>query len=98
LIANKLTEFGYEVTTNVGKTGVVGILKGEKPGKCYLFRADMDGLPINENSGDAHTSKVPGKHHACGHDGHVSMLLGFAKIAATMKQKIHGRYLFLDYF
>lgn len=55
----------------------------------------MDGLPVTEDSGDPHTSKKVGLHHACGHDGHVAMLLGFAKLAAGIKSKIKGRISYL---
>ncbi|EGR31627.1 hypothetical protein IMG5_105670 [Ichthyophthirius multifiliis] len=90
LIKSHLIEFGYQVIPNVGKTGLVGILKGEKQGPCYLLRADMDALLVQENSGDPYSSKIPGKHHACGHDGHVAMLLGLAKIIKDWHKKIHG--------
>ncbi|EAS03763.2 amidohydrolase (macronuclear) [Tetrahymena thermophila SB210] len=89
-IAEKLEQLGYEIIKNVGITGVVGILRGDQPGPCVLFRADMDALKVDENSGDPHASKKPGIHHACGHDGHVAMLLGFAKIISTWKSKIKG--------
>ncbi|KAL4494516.1 hypothetical protein ABPG72_004418 [Tetrahymena utriculariae] len=89
-VAEKLEKLGYEVIKNVAITGVIGILRGDQAGPCVLFRADMDALKVDENSGDPHSSKKPGLHHACGHDGHVAMLLGFAKIISSWKSKIKG--------
>jgi amidohydrolase len=80
-VAGKLTAFGCdEVVTGVGRTGVVGVIKGNKPGdKVIGMRADMDALPLDEITGLPYASKVPGKMHACGHDGHTAMLLGAAR-------------------
>ena len=81
-VAEKLKAFGCdEVVTGIGRTGVVGLIKGRNggAGKTIGLRADMDALPINEATGAAHASKTPGKMHACGHDGHTAMLLGAAK-------------------
>jgi hippurate hydrolase len=85
-VAEKLRAFGCdEVVTGIGRTGVVGIITGRLGnGPTVGLRADMDALPIAEETGAAHASKVPGKMHACGHDGHTSMLLGAARhLAAT---------------
>lgn len=82
LVAEKLREFGAdEVVEGIGRTGVVGIIKGNNntDGKVIGLRADMDALPILEASGVAHASTTAGKMHACGHDGHTAMLLGAAK-------------------
>ena len=82
IVAQKLGEFGVdEVVTGVGRTGVVGIIKGRDTGSGRVvgLRADMDALPITETTGLPHASTVPGKMHACGHDGHTAMLLGAAK-------------------
>ena len=82
IVADRLREFGCdEVVTGIGRTGVVGVIRGRKngSGKTIGLRADMDALPIEEASGVAYASKVPGKMHACGHDGHTAMLLGAAK-------------------
>jgi amidohydrolase len=81
LVADKLKAFGCDdVVTGIGRTGVVGLIKGRFPGgKTIGLRADMDALPINETTGKAYASSVPGKMHACGHDGHTAMLLGAAK-------------------
>jgi hippurate hydrolase len=80
-VADKLKAFGCdEVVTGIGRTGVVGVIKGRKPGNEVIgMRADMDALPILEETGLPYKSKTPGKMHACGHDGHTAMLLGAAR-------------------
>ncbi|MBG6177806.1 hippurate hydrolase [Labrenzia sp. EL_208] len=81
-VAELLESFGVdEVTTGVGKTGVVGVIKGRNggTGRTVGLRADMDALPIEEATQKPYASKIPGKMHACGHDGHTAMLLGAAK-------------------
>ncbi|MFV0491622.1 MAG: M20 aminoacylase family protein [Pseudorhodobacter sp.] len=81
-VADLLREYGCdEVVEGIGQTGVVGVIKGktDKAGRVIGLRADMDALPIIEQSGAAHASKTLGKMHACGHDGHTTMLLGAAK-------------------
>ena len=88
LVADKLTEFGCdEVVTGIGRTGVVGIIKGKSDasGKVIGLRADMDALPIEEATGLGYASKTPGAMHACGHDGHTAMLLGAAKYLAETR-------------
>ncbi len=88
IVADKLREFGCdEVATGIGRTGVVGVIRGRKSasGKAIGLRADMDALPIMETSGVPYASKVPGKMHACGHDGHTAMLLGAAKYLAETR-------------
>lgn len=86
-VADKLKEFGCDIVeTGIGRTGVVGIIKGNRgEGKTIGMRADMDALPINEITGAEWASKVPGKMHACGHDGHTAMLLGAAKYLAETR-------------
>jgi hippurate hydrolase len=84
-VADRLREFGCdEVVTGLGQTGVVGVIKGRKSAagrqlKSIGLRADMDALPIHEETGLPYQSKTPGKMHACGHDGHTAMLLGAAR-------------------
>jgi hippurate hydrolase len=85
-VADRLREFGCdEVATGLGRTGVVGVIRGRKPAseagdiKVIGLRADMDALPIEEATGLPYASKTPGKMHACGHDGHTAMLLGAAR-------------------
>ncbi|CCD88530.1 putative Amidohydrolase family protein; hippurate hydrolase (Benzoylglycine amidohydrolase) [Bradyrhizobium sp. ORS 285] len=89
-VADRLREFGCdEVVTGLGKTGVVGVIKGRKPGngdvKVLGLRADMDALPIEEITGLPYASKTPGMMHACGHDGHTAMLLGAARYLAETR-------------
>jgi len=82
LVAEKLKDFGCdEIVTGIGRTGVVGVIKGKSTasGKVIGLRADMDALPILEATGVEYASKTPGAMHACGHDGHTAMLLGAAK-------------------
>jgi hippurate hydrolase len=83
-VASKLREFGMDVFTGIGKTGVVGALRVGNDTRSVGLRADMDALPIQEANTFAHRSQHDGKMHACGHDGHTTMLLGAAKyLAAT---------------
>lgn len=82
IVAEKLRAFGCdEVVEGIGQTGVVGLIRGQgnSSGRVIGLRSDMDALPINETTGAPHASTVPGKMHACGHDGHMAMLLGAAK-------------------
>lgn len=85
LIAEKLKSWGYEVHRGLAKTGVVGTLKVGSSDKIIGLRADIDALPIQENSGKEWSSKVPGKFHGCGHDGHTTILLAAAKYLAETK-------------
>ncbi len=90
-VAERLREFGCdEVATGLGRTGVVGVIKGRKPApkgdiKVIGLRADMDALPIEEATNLAYASRTPGKMHACGHDGHTAMLLGAARYLAETR-------------
>ena len=90
-VADRLREFGCdEVATGLGRTGVVGVIKGKKPAgkgeiKVIGLRADMDALPIEEETNLPYASKTPGKMHACGHDGHTAMLLGAARYLAETR-------------
>ncbi|AKR54296.1 amidohydrolase [Devosia sp. H5989] len=87
-VAELLESFGVdEVATGIGRTGVVGVIKGRKntSGKVIGLRADMDALPINERTGKEYASQTQGKMHACGHDGHTAMLLGAAKYLAETR-------------
>ena len=87
----RLRELGIEYKTGYAKTGVVGLIRGKKgAGKTLLLRADMDGLPIQEANDVPYCSKVDGRMHACGHDSHVAMLLGAAKLLKSMEQEFCG--------
>jgi hippurate hydrolase len=85
-VADKLREFGVdEVVTGIGRTGVVGLIRGKAEGRTVGLRADMDALPLTEITGKPWASATPGKMHACGHDGHTAMLLGAAKYLAETR-------------
>ena len=90
LVAERLESFGIEIQTGVGKTGVVGTLKGKNDGKTIAFRADMDALPIQETSDISYKSINTGIMHACGHDGHMAMLLGTAEVLSKQADKLNG--------
>src|SRR5947209_14153959 len=90
LVAEKLRSFGLEVRTGVGGTGVLGILRGPRKGGVVGLRADMDALPIEEMADVEFRSKEKGVMHACGHDTHVAMLLGTAKLLANHKEDLAG--------
>ena len=85
IVAKLLREWGIETHTEIGKTGVVGVLKGNKPGRQIGLRADMDALPMEERTNLPFSSKNPGVMHACGHDAHTTMLLGAARYLAEKK-------------
>src|SRR5262245_34176635 len=90
VVADKLRTFGCdEVVTGIGRTGVVGVIRGRKPAdggiKTIAMRADMDALPIMEATNLPYQSTTPGKMHACGHDGHTAMLLGAARYLAETR-------------
>lgn len=103
IVADHLRSLGLEVQTNVGGHGVIGILKGGKPGRVVALRADMDGLPVAELVDLPFKSKATGVYrgqqvgimHACGHDTHVAMLMGAAEILAGMKDRIPGTIKFI---
>ncbi|CAN5743907.1 M20 family metallopeptidase [soil metagenome] len=103
LVAKHLQSLGIEVQTKVAVTGVIGILKGAKPGPVVALRADMDALPVEEKNALPFASKVKtmyeGKEtnvmHACGHDGHVAILMGVAEILAGMKKDLKGTVKFI---
>ena len=102
-VADHLRALGLEVKTGVGGTGVVGLLKGGRPGKVVALRADMDALPVQEATGLPFASKVVAKNfgkdspvmHACGHDGHVAILMGVAELLAGMREQIPGSVKFI---
>jgi amidohydrolase len=95
LVAQALSGLGLEVRTGVARTGVVGLLHGGRPGPVVMLRADMDALPIQENSDAPYASQAPGVMHACGHDGHVAMLLGAATLLSRHAADLSGDVLFV---
>src|SRR5512136_265037 len=90
LVAGYLEKFGLQVKTGMAKTGVIGLLKGGKPGKTVAIRADMDALALEEANPVPYRSKVKGKMHACGHDAHVTILLGVARLFSSMGNQVQG--------
>ena len=90
IVAKELEALGIEVTKGMGKTGVVGLLEGAKPGPTLLLRFDMDALPIIEDTGAEYASQSAGVMHACGHDGHTSIGLTVARILTTHKNDLAG--------
>ncbi|MGE7986430.1 amidohydrolase [Lysinibacillus fusiformis] len=88
-------ELGHEVREGVGGRGVVAVLHGARPGKTVALRADFDALAIQEENDIPYKSKVTGKMHACGHDGHTATLLGLAKALNKLKSEITGNILFI---
>lgn len=102
-IAVHLRSLGIEVQTGVAKTGVVGILKGGKPGPVVALRADMDALPVTERVNIPFASRAMGEYngqqvgvmHACGHDSHIAMLMGTAEILASIKSELKGTVKFI---
>ncbi len=95
LIATKLRALGLEPRTGVGRTGVVAVLQGGRPGKTVLLRADMDALPIQEANDTPYCSLSDGRMHACGHDCHVSILLAVAKRLVAEGKDLPGRVVFV---
>jgi len=89
-IEKKLLDMNIDVKSGIAKTGLIGSIKGKKKGKTIALRADMDALPIQETSNISYKSVNRGVMHACGHDGHIAMLLGAAKVINNQKNKING--------
>ncbi|MGR7908225.1 M20 family metallopeptidase [Lysinibacillus capsici] len=94
-IATFHRELGHVVREGVGGRGVVAILRGGKPGKTVALRADFDALAIQEENDVPYKSKIAGKMHACGHDGHTATLLGLAKALNAMRDQIEGNVVFI---
>ncbi|MCE0452286.1 amidohydrolase [Brevibacillus sp. AF8] len=97
-VADKLASFGIEVQTGVGGMGVVGLLRGGKPGKTVALRADFDALPIQDEKEVPYKSRIPGVMHACGHDIHTSGLLGVAQVLSEFRDELPGNVVFLHQF
>jgi amidohydrolase len=95
IVAQELNSLGLEVRTGVARTGVVGLLEGDKPGPTLLLRFDMDALPIVEENTTDYTSTSPGVMHACGHDGHTAIGLAVARILAPLRNEMAGSLKFV---
>ncbi|WP_437954358.1 amidohydrolase [Sorangium sp. So ce119] len=95
LVAERLRALGLSVRTGVAGTGVIADLEGERPGRTVLLRADMDALPVVEQSGHDFPSETRGVMHACGHDAHVSALLGAATLLSARRGRLAGRVRFV---
>lgn len=95
IVADSLEDLGLEVRRGVVQTGVVGLLRGGKPGRTLLLRADMDALAVQELNDVPYRSQEDGVMHACGHDGHTAILLTAAKVLAGMRDQLHGNVKFL---
>lgn len=90
IVAARLRALGLEVQTGIAGTGVIGLLRGARPGRCVLLRADMDALPIEEENDVPYRSRVAGVMHACGHDGHTAGLLMVARLLAERRDQLAG--------
>lgn len=95
IVAQELTGLGLEVQTGVAETGVVALLRGGRPGRVVLARADMDALPITEESNAEYASRIPGVMHACGHDGHTAILLTVARLLQAHRDELAGTVKFV---
>jgi hippurate hydrolase len=89
-VSQQLDELGIPHQTGIAKTGIVATIQGSRPGPTIALRADMDALPITEQTDLPFASRNPGQMHACGHDGHTASLLGTAAILCEMKNEIRG--------
>lgn len=94
-VVDMLRSFGNMEVVRPTETSVIGILRGGKPGRTVGFRADMDALPVQEQTGFPFASKTPDVSHACGHDMHTAMLLGTAKVLSSMQKDLHGTVYFI---
>ncbi|WP_438348144.1 M20 metallopeptidase family protein [Paenibacillus sp. FA6] len=95
IVAEHLVSLGLEVITNVGQTGVVGILWGEETGPTIGLRADMDALPIQDQKTASYSSQIPGKAHLCGHDAHTAILMGAAQLLTSLGKPKRGNIKFI---
>ncbi|MGH7076625.1 MAG: M20 metallopeptidase family protein, partial [Acetobacteraceae bacterium] len=89
-VAEELIRLGVAHRTGVGRTGVVGLIEGGRPGPVLVIRADMDALPITEQTGLPFASEEPGRMHACGHDVHTSTLIGVAAVLKDLAPQLAG--------
>ncbi len=89
-VAQRLRALGFEVHEGIATTGVIGVMRGSRPGRTIMLRADMDALPITEETDHPYRSQIDGVMHACGHDGHVAILLGTAQLVASARNELAG--------
>jgi hippurate hydrolase len=94
-VLDAFADLPIEITTGTSTSSVVGVLRGARPGPTYLLRGDMDALPVHEDTGLPFASEVPGVMHACGHDTHVAMLLGAARLLAERRDLLAGQVVFM---
>jgi hippurate hydrolase len=94
-VLEAFADLPIEVTTGTSTSSVVGVLRGARPGPTYLLRGDMDALPVHEDTGLPFASEVPGAMHACGHDTHVAMLLGAARLLSERRDALAGQVVFM---
>lgn len=97
-VADFLLSLGLDVRTQVGERGVVGVLRGGKPGRTVALRADFDALPIQDEKEVPYKSRVPGVMHACGHDMHTAALLGVARVLSRKREELCGSVVFIHQF
>src|ERR671918_634089 len=95
IIAGRLHAAKLEVRTGLGRTGVVGVLHGDRPGRAIAWRADIDALPLTETFEAPFTSSTPGVMHACGHDGHAAIALTLAEILSARRRELPGTAVFI---
>jgi amidohydrolase len=95
IIAERLNAAGIEVRTGIGRTGVVGVLYGDRPGRTVAWRADIDALPLTELLDQPFVSGTPGVMHACGHDGHTAIAITLAEILAARRRDVPGTAVFI---
>ena len=94
-VADRLERLGLEVTTGIAKTGVLGLLTGSKPGKAMMLRSELDALPVKEGTGLPFASSHADAMHACGHDGHMAMVLGAAAVISEISDQLSGHVKFV---
>lgn len=90
IVTERLRKIGFDVHSGIARTGVVAVMRGSRPGRTIMLRADMDALPVLEESDHEYRSRIEGTMHACGHDGHVAILLGAAELIADRKDELPG--------
>jgi hippurate hydrolase len=95
LVLEAFADLPVEITTGTSTSSVVAVLRGARPGPTHLLRGDMDGLPVHEDTGLPFASEHPGAMHACGHDTHVAMLLGAARLLAERRDELTGQVVFM---